>query len=101
MSDRSLPHAVTATDMRLDAILAELRGLRVDLDQAPVAWRQRLDQLADDVAAVRAALPHPTEEPADGEAIELRGAEERERKVDVLLARVAAGEHPIQKRKRG
>lgn len=51
MTDK-LPPAVTATDMRLDAILAELRGLRADMDAAPVGWRQRLDRAADAVAAL-------------------------------------------------
>lgn len=51
MADDMLPPA-SGTDQRLDAILAELRGLRSDLDRAPVAWRQRVDRIANDVAAL-------------------------------------------------
>lgn len=71
-SDQPLPRAVTGTDLVLHAILAELRGLRGDMEAAPVAWRQRLDQIAGDVAALKGALPASRAEPVDGETIELR-----------------------------
>lgn len=60
----TLPPAVTPTDQRLDAILAELQALRADLDRAPVAVRQRLDHLTATLASV-----------ADGEPVELREPE--------------------------
>ena len=69
MTGRMLPPA-SGTDQRLDAILDELRGLRADLERAPVAVRQRVDRLADDVAA----LGGP-EEPREPETVELRGTE--------------------------
>lgn len=63
MTDRMLPPA-SGTDQRLDAILDELRGLRTDLERAPVSVRQRIDQLVDGVSAI-----------ADGDQIELREPE--------------------------
>ncbi|MCC6314213.1 MAG: hypothetical protein IT337_09360 [Thermomicrobiales bacterium] len=64
MPDRPLPPAVTSADLRLDAILDELRGLRADLERAPVALRQRVDQIT-------AGL----EQVADGATVELREPE--------------------------
>lgn len=52
MTDELTP-AATSTEQRLDAILAELRGLRADLTDAPVRVRQRVDRLTDDLNTVR------------------------------------------------
>ena len=70
----TLPKAVTTTDLLIRAVLDELQGLRADMATAPVAWRQTVDRIADDVAALKAALPASPAavEPADGETVELR-----------------------------
>lgn len=70
MTDRTLPPAATSMDYRLDAVIAELRGLRADLERYPVAVRQRIDRLTDDVSALAVA---------DGETVELREPEPQTR----------------------
>lgn len=66
-------HATNGTEQRLDDLIDEVKALRQALAEAPVAWRQAADKIATDVAAVRDRLAPPSKpEPADGEPVELR-----------------------------
>lgn len=64
-------NATNGTEQRLDDLIDEIRSLRQQLSEAPVAWRQAVDKLGDDLAAVRDRLAPTKAEPQDGERVEL------------------------------
>lgn len=91
MTDR-MPAQTTTTDQWLARLHGEVVELRAELERAPVGIRQRLDAIADDVAALKAALPQPKTDPMDGETVELRGVAEQ-----AVVSRLAAKPEPPTK----